>query len=47
MSSNIDSSHKIITLRGYNSGLNGSSITMPGNNTLERNQAIPLRSVIV
>ena len=47
MSSNIDSSHKIITLRGYNSGLNGSSITMPGNNTLERNQAIPLRGVIV
>ena len=48
MSSNIeDSSHKIITLRGYNSGLSGGIITMPEKNTLERNQAIPLRGVIV
>ena len=47
MSSNIDSSHKIITLRGYNSGLSGGLITMPEKDTLERNQAIPLRGVIV
>ena len=47
MSSNIDSNHDIITLRGYYSGSSGSLITMPMKDTLYRYRAIPLRGVIV
>ena len=47
MSSDIDSNHDIITLRGYYSGVSGSLITMPMKDTLYRYRAIPLRGVIV
>ena len=47
MSSNINSEHKIITLKGYNSGLINGVSYKPKNVTLNRNQAIPLRGVIV
>lgn len=47
MSSNINSNHDIITLKGYYSGSSGSLITMPMKDTLYRYRAIPLRGVIV
>ncbi|CCZ13260.1 putative uncharacterized protein [Prevotella sp. CAG:1092] len=47
MSSNINSEHKIITLKGYNSGLTNGVSYKPKNVTLDSNQAIPLRGVIV
>lgn len=47
MSSNINSDHNIITLKGYYSGSSGSLILMPMKDTLYRYRAIPLRGVIV
>ena len=47
MSSNINSDHNIITLKGYYSGRSGSLILMPMKDTLYRYRAIPLRGVIV
>lgn len=47
MSSNIDSNHDIITLKGHYSDSRVILITMPMKDTLYRYRAIPLRGVIV